>query len=156
VGGAIKREGALPDNSVQVVAFGGQPRSLNHTLPTVEGVNNVQRRRRRSDDGTVEEEVDVRTTRIIQVVAPDDVAFNLSVGSDPEVVSRSAAFDLESGSVCISSSGFVAAVVTLLLVLIVVCIVCGFLLMRLRMLTRKKGSSTSYDNTEYVKSSLDL
>jgi hypothetical protein len=95
------------------------------------------------------EMTDISTERIIQVVAPGDVAFNLNgasssgkeaVDRDDEgvVVSSSSGLDLDSGkSICMSLPGFAAGLVMLLLVLVVAALVAAFMFLRIRSYSRK-------------------
>ena len=125
------------------------------------------------------EMTDISTERIIQVVAPGDVAFNLNGGSSKDaadrddegvVVSSSSGLDLDSGrSICMSLPGFAAGLVMLLLVLVVAALVAAFMFLRIRSYSRKaahtyihasvpssatstaRRSAAAYDNPEFVK-----
>lgn len=106
---------------------GGMPRSLNLS----------KLRRRRGLDKAPNTEIS--TQKVIQVVAPGDVAFNLPLssveGQTGEVVQKR----LEGGNVfCMSTSGFAAGLVLLVLLLLLTSIVTVFLIIRLRSLPLSK------------------
>jgi len=95
---------------------------------------------------------DVPTTRVIQVVAPGDVAFNLNSANETVVVSD---ILLDDGSnICMSTTGFAAGLIMLLLVLTVACLVACFLYTRVRAFNNKGSLTTfvtGFDNPEMVK-----
>ncbi|KAK2703392.1 cuticlin-4-like [Artemia franciscana] len=141
----------------------GRPRS--NDLDDLESpLRNATRKRRNTEDLPVlhiykrdtQEMTDVRTTRIIQVVAPGDVAFNLGNANETVVVQNLASV-LDSNNVCMSIPSFIGGLVMLLLLLSITCIVSAFLFIRVRTFD-KKGKTTiihhtnsGYDNTEFVK-----
>ena len=101
------------------------------------------------------QELDVNTTRIIQVVAPGDVNFNLSPqnsGSDNETVVETKMPDInDSETICMSLPGFVAGLVMLLLVIIVASLVAAFLFVRVRAIDRKNaGFTISFAHPAYL------
>lgn len=109
-----------------VSGTGGMPRALN-----------LSKLRRKREVGK-EPKTDVSTEKIIQVVAPGDVAFTLPLangnyaeGASPEVVQRRLHYE-EGNIICLSTSGFAAGLVFLLLLLLLTCIITVFLLIRLR------------------------
>lgn len=112
--------------SYGISATGGMPRALN--------LNKLRRKREVSKDS----KTDVSTEKVIQVVAPGDVAFTLPLatanspdGQSTEVVQRRVHY--ESGNViCMSTTGFAAGLVFLILLLLLTCIITVFLLVRLR------------------------
>lgn len=99
-----------------------------------------------------QEMTDVPTARVIQVVAPGDVAFNLNSANETVIVTD---LLLDDGSnICMSTTGFAAGLIMLLLVLTVACLVACFLYTRVRAFN-SKGSLTTFvtgfDNPEFVK-----
>lgn len=148
-------------------AISGQPRALDDadldeqvaeaTSPAeeAESQENAARRRRSTHHvykrGT-QEMTDISTERVIQVVAPGDVAFNLNTNKETVVVSESTAERERRNSICMSVPGFVAGLVMLLLVLVVAIIVAIFLFSRVRAFSAKGASfATGIDNPEFVK-----
>ncbi|XP_037076414.1 uncharacterized protein LOC119097490 [Pollicipes pollicipes] len=108
-------------------------------------------RRRRRD---APQSTDVRTERVIQVVAPGDVAFSLNANNETVVVSESPEALERRHSICMSVPGFVAGLIMLLLVLIVACIVSIFLFSRVRTVGGKAASfADGVENPEFVKGS---
>ncbi|XP_050050588.2 uncharacterized protein [Dermacentor andersoni] len=109
-------------------------------------------RRRRREVGA--DATDIQTQKVIQVVAPGDVAFNLPTGDNDTLVdvysSRSATAD---GNICISLPGFAAGLIVLLLLLIVSMLVASFLFVRVRHIANSKNHDQiiSYDSPEFVK-----
>jgi len=108
------------------------------------------------------EMTDVSTTRLIQVVAPGDVAFTLNPNQNETVVVQNLR-DLDANSICLSVPSFVGGLTMLLLVLIIACMVSVFLLLRVRQFDANKKVSTTnsmaslahvanaYDHPEFVK-----
>lgn len=98
-----------------------------------------------------QEMTDVSTARVIQVVAPGDVAFNLNSANETVVVSE---IPDEASNICMSATGFAAGLVMLLLVLTIACLVACFLYTRVRTFNAKGGVTTfvqGFDNPEFVK-----
>ena len=131
----------------------GRPRALDPEemeMPEGEG------RRRRSIVSHVyrreaQEMTDVSTARVIQVVAPGDVAFNLNAANETVVFSES--MD-KTSNICMSATGFTAGLVMMLLVLTIACLVACFLYTRVRAFNAKGSVTTfvqGYDNPEFVK-----
>lgn len=132
---------------------GGSPRSL-------------KLRKRRGLENT--EQMDIQThEKVIQVVAPGDMAFSLSIAEVEDVnatTSSVSAIRLEDeSSVCMSTASLVAGVVLLLLLLTISCLISVFLYMRVRQVAKvayvynESGlattiSTTTYDNPEFVNS----
>lgn len=92
---------------------------------------------------------DISTQKVIQVVAPGDVAFSLPTDEKETVVYASRADD--GSSICMSIPSFAVGLVFLLLLLVVSSLVAGFLFMRVRHLASKEENSIGYDNTEFLK-----
>ena len=103
-----------------IASTGGMPRSLK--LETRRKRQSVQMK-------------DIKTQRIIQVVAPGDVAFTLPLNDnetnyvDNVLTNR---IPTNNNLICISTASFTAGLVLLLLLLILSCLVSAFLLLRLR------------------------
>lgn len=98
-----------------------------------------------------QEMTDISTARVIQVVAPGDVAFNLNAANETVVVSE--VVD-DASNICMSATGFAAGLVMMLLVLTIACLVACFLYTRVRSFNAKGGVTTfvqGYDNPEFVK-----
>ncbi|XP_015923100.1 uncharacterized protein [Parasteatoda tepidariorum] len=117
-----------------VAGTGGTPRAL----------KDHNRKRRQ----TKEQMTDISTQKVIQVVAPGDVAFSLPSDEKETVVYASRA---EGEGVCMSIPSFAVGLVFLLLLLAISTLVAGFLFMRVKHLTAKEDNSISYDNTEFLK-----
>jgi len=139
---SVNREG-LP-----VADRNGSPRMVNLT--------EAESSRVRRD---AQEMTDVPTTRIIQVVAPGDVAFTLNPNQNETVVVQNLT-DLDGNQICLSVPSFVGGLTMMLLVLIVASMVAIFLVMRVRQFDHKGSVSNSlaslahgvpFDNTEFVK-----
>ncbi|KAF4528458.1 hypothetical protein B566_EDAN015860 [Ephemera danica] len=145
-----------------LVTLGGRPRSVEILPPELHGV----RRRREADTLSVvirprvykreaQEMTDVNTERIIQVVAPGDVNFNLNgaAASNETVVIQSApSSSNDQEHICLSVASFVAGLAMLLMVLAVACLVAAFLFVRVRAVDRKNATTTYYDSSaEFVK-----
>lgn len=125
---------------------GGMPRSLK--------LDSVDRRKRQT--GQVK---DIKTQKVIQVVAPGDVAFNLplSMENDSAIIDNifSSRLNLNDNSICMSMAGFTAGLVFLLLLLILSCLVTIFLFIRLRQMTLSNNKFTenvySFNNSDFLK-----
>ena len=170
----VNRRGEPDINSA--FAIGGQPRNINIHSPEFEprsldsdketneevdsSPNDVDSRKKRGVHVAhvykreATEMTDIPTERIIQVVSPGDVAFNLNPGNETIVVATPLDGEYDPNNICMSTPGFVAGLVMLLLVLFLAIIVAGFLFIRVRSLN-KSGSNSSYmqgyDNPEFVK-----
>jgi len=148
----VKRQGTVDDEQqrhqhMNLVSLGGRPRSVD-----MDGDANQQRRHRRS--AVEPPELDVNTSRVIQVVAPGDVNFALNVpvastngtgnggGADTVVVSTRSGV-LSADNVCISVPSFVAGLAMLLSVLVVACLVVTFLFLRVRSMNGAKNCAVS-------------
>ena len=94
----------------------------------------ISLRRVKRETGEEEEEADIQTERIIQVVSPSDVQFKLAEDDKDEVV-----INLNSvpESLCLNTAAFIGVTVTFVMLLIVASIVIVFLWLRIRTLTRK-------------------
>ncbi|XP_059482406.1 uncharacterized protein LOC132200745 [Neocloeon triangulifer] len=136
---------------------GGRPRAI---LPAeLQGV----RRRRDVMDVVIkpriykreaQEMTDVNTERIIQVVAPGDVNFNLNgaAANNNETVVIQSAPSTDQEHICLSIASFVAGLSMLLMVLVVACLVAAFLFVRVRAVDRKTATTTYFDGpSEFVK-----
>ena len=121
---------------------GGMPRAL------------PLKRRRRQDHEAGNESTEIRTNeKIIQVVAPGDMAFSLSTIDAEEMLpfnSTIMRMDEMETSVCISTTSAVAGVVLMLLLLSISCLVSGFLYMKMRQMTKVSytygENAVTYDN----------
>ncbi|CAG0903965.1 unnamed protein product, partial [Cyprideis torosa] len=106
------------------------------------------------------EMTDISTTKVIQVVSPGDVAFNLNTdredAGDTVIVSSPQS---DGSSICLSIPGFSAGLIMLLLVLILAVMVAVFMFLRIRTYNRKRLPSPpsyvhphmGFDNPEFVK-----
>ncbi|KAF2359488.1 Zona pellucida domain [Trinorchestia longiramus] len=143
--------------------FAGRPRSVNFdddedttTEEVVEEPSIVRRRRSaivRIYKRAAQEMTDVSTERVIQVVAPGDVAFNLNTANETVVVSE---LQTDPSNICMSTAGFAAGLIMLLLVLTVACLVACFLYTRVRAFNYKNSPSVpafmpGFESPEYVK-----
>ncbi|XP_035214164.1 uncharacterized protein LOC118187963 [Stegodyphus dumicola] len=117
-----------------VAGTGGMPRSI----------QDHNRRKRQAK----EQMTDIPTQKVIQVVAPGDVAFSLP-NEEKETVVYATRADGE--GICMSVPSFAVGLVFLLLLLAISTLVAGFLFMRVKHLTAKEDNSISYDNTEFLK-----
>lgn len=158
----VNRDGVAADTE-STRQFLGKPRM-------VEPAENSTRRRRSVEEEVVlhvykrdaQEMTDVSTTRIIQVVAPGDVAFTLNPNQNETVVVQNLQAELDGNHICLSVPSFVGGLTMLLLVLIIACMVAVFLLLRVRQFdgSGKKASSSmaslahvGIDHPEFVKCS---
>ncbi|VVC28038.1 Zona pellucida domain [Cinara cedri] len=142
VGGGSDEDQQQQQQHMNLVSLGGRPRSVD-----MDKLQQQQQRHRRS---TANPELDVNTSRIIQVVAPGDVNFALNVpsagngtgnggsGNGGESVVMSTRSGLSADSVCISVPSFVAGLAMLLSVLVVACLVVTFLFLRVRSMNKAK------------------
>ncbi|XP_050712868.1 uncharacterized protein LOC126996453 isoform X2 [Eriocheir sinensis] len=141
----VNRQGSATD-------IAGRPRALNHDDIDIPEAG----RTRRSASSHVyrraaQEMTDVSTARVIQVVAPGDVAFNLNAANETVVFSEP--LDNQS-NICMSATGFTAGLVMMLLVLTIACLVACFLYTRVRAFNAKGNVTTfvqGFDNPEFVK-----
>ncbi|KAG8227695.1 hypothetical protein J437_LFUL005396 [Ladona fulva] len=152
-----------------LATLGGRPRSVQ----VLQDLHGARRRRDTSEEPKVplvprvyrreaQEMTDVNTSRVIQVVAPGDVNFNLrnsNGGNDTTVVIQASGRTIDPDSICLSVASFTGGLVMLLLVLVVACLVAAFLFIRVRAIERKGSPElatttfghTGYDNSEFVK-----
>lgn len=146
----VKRQGVPMDSA-------GRPRNIDLDNFEAEVAAEVgESRARRSTvlhvyRRAAQEMTDVSTGRVIQVVAPGDVAFNLNSANETVVVSEM--LD-DAANICMSATGFAAGLVMLLLVLTIACLVACFLYTRVRTFNAKGGVTTfvqGFDNPEFVK-----
>ena len=145
----INRQGTPMDSA-------GRPRSLDLSDVVIneDDGEKIDRSRRSAFERyrrETDEMTDVSTSRVIQVVAPGDVAFNLNAANETVVVT-----DLvdESSNICMSTIGFASGLIMLLLVLTLACIVACFMYTRVRAFNSKGVASSfvpNYDNPEFVK-----
>jgi len=153
----VKREGVAAETQPEEAEeeerlYLGRPRMVNLNATTSDGG------RRKRD--VVLEMTDVSTTRLIQVVAPGDVAFTLNPNQNETVVVQNLR-DLDANNICLSVPSFVGGLTMLLLVLIIACMVAVFLLLRVRQFDANKKVSTTnsmaslahlpYDHSDFVK-----
>lgn len=143
-------------------SFAGRPRSVNFDDESVDELEekvheSENKRSRRSAvvriyKRAAQEMTDVSTERVIQVVAPGDVAFNLNAANETVVVSE---LQTDPSHICMSTAGFAAGLIMLLLVLTVACLVACFLYTRVRAFNYKSSSPAyipEYETPEFVKS----
>ncbi len=108
----------------------------------------IVRRETTSEDETVDEttraseaanndveQADIETERVIRVVAPSDVQFQLNEKGDEEVVINTNSVPAE--AVCIDTAAFVGVTITMLMLLIIALITIVFLWLRIRAIDRK-------------------
>lgn len=81
------------------------------------------------------DQADIETERVIRVVAPSDVQFQLDDEGNEEVVINTNSVPAE--SLCIDTAAFVGVTITFLMLLIVACITIVFLWLRIRAIDRK-------------------
>lgn len=111
-------------------------------------------RRRRQDEEGVSQSTEIKThEKIIQVVAPGDMAFSLSSIEAEEVmpVNETVTITEEyeaAQSVCISAASAVAGVVLMLLLLSISCLVSGFLYIKMKQMSKVYygENAVTYDN----------
>jgi len=165
---SVNRDGEAASADSSDARQFGRPRMVN-TDDNSNSNNTSGSRRRRSVD--VEQQIlhvykrdaqdmtDVSTTRIIQVVAPGDVAFTLNPNQNETVVVQNLT-DMDGNHICLSVPSFVGGLTMLLLVLIIASMVAIFLLLRVRQFDGKSGKSSSsmaslahvgIDHPEFVK-----
>lgn len=117
---------------------GGMPRSLSLN------------RKRRQEAGS--ETTDIKThEKIIQVVAPGDMAFSLTTIEAEEVMPvNSTSMRMEEKYVCLSTASALAGVVFMLLLLSISCLVSGFLYIKMRQMSKVSyaygENVVTYDN----------
>lgn len=148
--------------------FAGRPRSVNFDdiddeeeqameISLSSGGDSLRKRRSanvRIYKREAQEMTDVNTERIIQVVAPDDVNFNLNAANETVVVSE---LHDDPSNICMSTAGFAAGLIMLLLVLSVACIVSCFLYTRVRAFNHKASGPSylpDFQAPEFVKSTV--
>ncbi|GAB6023646.1 hypothetical protein CHUAL_008413 [Chamberlinius hualienensis] len=165
----------LPPQQAGYQSVGRDGNTANVTKLTVNSMNGRPRaanlnkskamRHRRGVQPPAQSELSVSTnTKMIQVVAPGDVAFNLggSTSANETVVVSNYNYDYDGkSSVCLSMPSFVAGLVILLLIVTVACLVASFLFVRMR--TYYNGQSKKdncnnqpprFDNLEMVKAGI--
>ncbi|XP_064457096.1 uncharacterized protein LOC135367932 [Ornithodoros turicata] len=123
-----------PVEGYAIASTGGMPRSHDG------------RRRREVGDAT-----DIQTQKVIQVVAPGDVAFNLPTGDNDTLVDVFSSRVSPDGSICLSLPGFAAGLIVLLLLLIVSSLVASFLFIRVRHISKSHDKIVGYDGPDFVK-----
>ena len=122
---------------------GGMPRALS-----------LRRRRRRqalaTRQGVSVDSTDIKThEKVIQVVAPGDMAFSLSAVEVTDVTADSSLLaEASENLVCVSTTSVVATGVLLLLLLTISCLVSGFLYIKMRQMTKVSfgEAGVTYDN----------
>lgn len=147
----VNRDGEAADSDSSR-PFLGKPRMV--SANSTDGV----RSRRNVDEEPVvlhvykrdaQEMTDVPTTRIIQVVAPGDVAFTLNPNQNETVVVQNLT-DMDGNHICLSVPSFVGGLTMLLLVLIIASMVAVFLLLRVRQFDGKGKSSSSMASLAHI------
>lgn len=158
---------AKVDRNMGVVGLGASPRGMpvkersrRHVTTTESATEMAEVGNPDEKDG--QESTDIKTSeKVIQVVAPGDVAFSLvSMDSNENwnetdlIKSRQPYDDLEYlNSICISSRAFVSGLVILFSLLIISCLVTAFLYVRLRSMSNLdyyKDSSIAYLDSSLV------
>ena len=81
------------------------------------------------------EQADIETERVIRVVAPSDVQFQLNEKGEEEVVINTNSVPAE--AVCIDTAAFVGVTITMLMLLIIALITIVFLWLRIKAIDRK-------------------
>ena len=81
------------------------------------------------------DQADIETEKVIRVVAPSDVQFQLNEQGQEEVVINTNSVPAE--SLCIDTAAFVGVTITFIMLLIVCVITIVFLWMRIRAIDRK-------------------
>lgn len=166
---SVNRDGeAASTDSGDARQFLGKPRMVNAEDDSSNTTSGSSRRRRSFDaeqqilhvyKRDAQDMTDVSTTRIIQVVAPGDVAFTLNPNQNETVVVQNLT-DMDGNHICLSVPSFVGGLTMLLLVLIIASMVAIFLLLRVRQFDGKSGKSSSsmaslahigIDHPEFVK-----
>lgn len=103
--------------------------------------NRILRMVRREAEAEAEEEAedvneaDIETSRVIRVVSPSDVQFQLNGAGEEEVVINTNSVPTE--SLCIDTAAFVGVTITFIMLLVVAIITIVFLWMRIRAIDRK-------------------
>ena len=82
------------------------------------------------------DQADIETERVIRVVSPSDVQFQLNEDGKEEVVINTNSVPTE--ALCVDTSAFVGATITLLMLLIIAGITIVFLGLRVRAIGRKE------------------
>eukprot|EP00096_Caligus_rogercresseyi_P002568 TRINITY_DN1474_c2_g1_i1.p1 TRINITY_DN1474_c2_g1~~TRINITY_DN1474_c2_g1_i1.p1 ORF type:complete len:574 (-),score=166.47 TRINITY_DN1474_c2_g1_i1:379-2100(-) len=120
---------------------GAESSSLDTSTNLLEESSSRSRRSVSSSSEDEEEDtqaVDVETKKVIRVVAPSDVQFQLSAEDKEEVVLSSSSSNLpERDVLCIYTAAFVASTIAFLMILVIALITIIFLWMRVRTLNRK-------------------
>ena len=147
---SVNRDGEAAPTDDSGRQFLGRPRMVPDAA-SADSKNDTRRKRSVDDPESVilhvykrdaQEMTDVSTTRIIQVVAPGDVAFTLNPNQNETVVVQNLT-DMDGNHICLSVPSFVGGLTMLLLVLIIACMVAVFLLLRVRQFDGKSGGSKS-------------
>ena len=81
------------------------------------------------------DQADIETTRVIRVVAPSDVQFQLSEEGAEEVVINTNSVPAE--SLCLDTAAFVGVTISFIMLLVVALITIVFLWLRIRAIDRK-------------------
>ncbi len=100
-----------------------------------ESIDETTRASETSNANNDVEQADIETERIIRVVAPSDVQFQLNEKGDEEVVINTNSVPAE--AVCIDTAAFVGVTITMLMMLIIALITIVFLWLRIRAIDRK-------------------
>ncbi|XP_049949616.1 uncharacterized protein LOC126457397 [Schistocerca serialis cubense] len=135
----VKRKGTggsvVDELEGNLATLGGRPRSVELEL-----LHGARRRR------ATTQELDVNTSRVIQVVAPGDVNFALGGSgstANETVVIQAAPRAADGEHICMSVPSFVGGLVMLLLLLVVASLVAAFLFVRVRAIDRKGAGAGS-------------
>lgn len=155
---SVNRRGVAAPSAEYAVGA-GQPRSIDFDdEDNGDQVGKGEEHKRRKRRATAALKTDVPTQRVIQVVAPGDLAFSIGSGNETVVVSESQIIARRSSNnVCMSVPGFVAGLIMLLLVLMVASIVSMFLFTRMRAIntaSRKEvvfATKSGLEDSEFVR-----
>jgi len=127
---AVKDEVEHSENSVE------EGKSRKRRAPVDGNGNTILRIVRREAEETDDvDQADIETERVIRVVAPSDVQFQLNEDGKEEVVINTNSVPTE--SLCIDTAAFVGVTISILMLLIVALITILFLWMRIRSIGRK-------------------
>lgn len=135
-----QRMGELPSNHRNISASvgsttdtSGRPRALR--------LEAGHRRSKRSPKSQ-----DINTQKVIQVVAPGDVAFSLGQQDAENVTEKSAekTSTVIENMICMSTTGFAFGIVILILLLLLTCVVTIFLMIKLRGMPQRAKEQNGY------------
>lgn len=150
----VNRDGVAADAEPSAERLSlGKPRMVNMS----DSVSKSRTRRAADEEPVIlhvykrdaQDMTDVPTTRIIQVVAPGDVAFTLNPNQNETVVVQNLT-DMDGNHICLSVPSFVGGLTMMLLVLIIASMVAIFLLLRVRQFDGKGKSNSSLSSLAHI------